>query len=382
VASGSTRAEHGLIAAGKACQVAGFARKMAINVAPDRRRAAAHHRWETTMRNRTFALALLLAVPLSVPAAKAQQPVKIRNSWVAPVANWASILLEKKDLARHMGKSYVMEPVRYAGTPLIVTAMANNELEVGNLAYSTLGIAIQNAGLSDLRVISDEFQDGVPGYYSEEFMVLNDNPIKKVEDLKGKVIATNAAGSAIDVAMRAMLRKHGLEDKRDYTLVEAPFPTMRAMLAEKKVSMIPAVLPFSLDPELRKIAHPLFKQSEAIGVTQMIVWTARKPFLDKNRAAMVDFMEDTLRITRWYLDPKNHKEAMEIAGRVTKQPAERFDWVFTHRDTYHDPNMIPNLDALQRNVDMTHDLGFIRAKLDVRKYTDLSIVQEAAKRLK
>ena len=28
-----------------------------------------------------------------------------------------------------------------------------------------------------------------------------------MRDLKGKVIATNAAGSAVDVAMRAMLRK-------------------------------------------------------------------------------------------------------------------------------------------------------------------------------
>ena len=55
----------------------------------------------------------------------------------------------------------------------------------------------------------------------------------------------------------------------------------------------------------------------------MIVWAARKPFIDKNRAAMVDFMEDSLRIVRWYLDPENHKAAMEIAGRVTKQPAER-----------------------------------------------------------
>jgi NitT/TauT family transport system substrate-binding protein len=43
---------------------------------------------------------------------------------------------------------------------------------------------------------------------------------------------------------------------------------------------------------------------------------------------------------------------------------------------------MPNLDALQRNVDMTKDLGFIRAKFDVKQYTDLSIVQEAAKRLK
>jgi sulfonate transport system substrate-binding protein len=231
-------------------------------------------------------------------------------------------------------------------------------------------------------VIADEFRDGVEGYYSQEYMVLADGPIKKVDDLKGKVVMTNAAGSAVDVAMRAMLRKFSLEDKRDYTVVESPFPTMRAMLSEKKVDMIPAVVPFSYDPELRKIGRTLFIQRDAIGVTDMIVWTARKPFIDKNRAAMVDFMEDTLRITRWFLDPANHKEVMEIAGRVTKQPPERFDWLFTKRDAYHDPNMLPDLAALQKNVDMTRDLGFVKTTLDVKKHADLSIVEEAANRLK
>jgi hypothetical protein len=42
-----------------------------------------------------------------------------------------------------------------------------------------------------------------------------------VADLKGKVVATNAAGSAVDIASRYMLKKGGLEDKRDYTTVEA-----------------------------------------------------------------------------------------------------------------------------------------------------------------
>ena len=312
----------------------------------------------------------------------AADPVKIRGAWVAPVSNWASIWLEKKDLARHFGKSYVFEAVRFQGTPPMITAMANNEVEIANLAYSTLAIAIQNAGMDDIRVIADEFQDGVQGRYTGEYVVLADGPIKKPEDLKGKVVATNASGSAVDVAMRATLRKSGLEDKRDFTFVEAPFPTMRAMLAEKKVDMIPAVLPFSLDPELRKISRPLFNQRDAIGVTQMITWQARKPFIDKNRAALVDFMEDTLRIVRWYLDPANHKEVMEIAARFTKQPAERFDWVFTDKDYYRDPNMKPNLDALQKNVDMTKDLGFVRASIDVKKHADLSLVEEAAKRLK
>jgi NitT/TauT family transport system substrate-binding protein len=332
------------------------------------------------MRAMTFALAGFCAIAFA--GAGNAEPIKIRNSWVAPVTNWASILLEKKDLAKHMGQSYTMEPVRFAGTPPMVTALANNELEISNLAYSTLGIAIENAGLSDLRIVADEFQDGVSGYYSQEYMVLKDSAVQKVEDLKGKVAATNAAGSAVDVAMKAMLHKHGLEPNRDYTVIEAPFPAMKAMLAEHKVDIIPAVVPFSYDPELRNMARDLFIQKDAIGIADMIVWTARKPFIDKNRAALVDFFEDTLVITRWYLDPKNHAETMEIAGRITKRPPQAFDWLFTNKDCYHDPDMLPNLAALQKNVDLTQELGFVKGKVDVKAYADLSMVQEASKRLK
>ncbi len=328
-----------------------------------------------------LARAGLCAATVCFAGAAGADPLTIREGWVAP-GNWGSIWLQKKDVTKHFGQSYVMQPIHFVGTPPMITALATNEIEVANLAYSTLGIAVGNAGLDDLRVISDEFQDGVQGYYSQEFMVLKDSPIRKVEDLKGKIVATNAAGSAVDVSMKAMLHKHGLEPNRDYTVVEAPFPAMKAMLAEKKVDLIPAVLPFSYDPELQNIARDLFVQKDAIGVADMIVWEARKPFIDKNRAVMVDFMEDTLRIVRWYLDPANHEAAEQILGDLVKRPPAIFDWAFTRKDVYHDPNLMPNLVALQKNVDLTRDLGFTKTSFDVKKYSDLSLVEEAAKRLK
>ena len=112
------------------------------------------------------------------------------------------------------------------------------------------------------------------------------------------------------------------------------------------------------------------------------MWTARKSFIEKNRAAMVDFMEDMLIITRWFQDPKNHDEVAKIASNITKVPPERFGWLFTKQDTYRDPNLLPNLEALQHNVDTVRELGFVKKKIDVTKYADLSLVQEAAKRLK
>ena len=333
------------------------------------------------MRNFTLGALGALAIAFAGICSAQADPIKIRAAYVVPVANWASLLAEKKDLAKHWGTSYDFEAVRYQGTPPMITALATNELEIADLAYSTLGLAIQNAGLDDLKVIADEFQDGAPGYYSDEFFVRKDGGIAKIEDLKGKVIATNATGSGIDIAMKAMLHKHGLDDKRDYTTIEAPFPAMASMLAEKKVDLVPGVLPFSLNPALRDPSNVLFTQKEGVGRTQMIIWTARKSFLDKNRAAMVDFMEDVLRIERWYLDPKNHADVVAIGAKLLKVPPERLDWLFTKQDYYRDPNGKPDLEALKKNMDITKELGFFSGSVDLAKHTDLSIVEDAAKRL-
>jgi NitT/TauT family transport system substrate-binding protein len=333
------------------------------------------------MRIARILLPLLAAAVVAAGAAGAE-PVKIRNSFVVPVANWAPILEAKKDLAKHWGKSYVMEAVRFQGTPPMITAMANNELEIANLAYSTLGLAIQNAGLTDIRIIASEFQDGVPGYFSNQYWVHKDSGINKISDLKGKVLATNSVGSGIDIAMKAGLKKHGLIDKRDYTVIEAPFPTMPAMLKDKKADLVSAVMPFALNPMLKEHGKVLYDQTEGLGRSEFVFWTMRKPFIDKHRAALVDFMEDVLRIERWYLDPKNHAEVAKIASGFLRLPPERFGWLFTKQDYYRDPNAMPDLEALQRNVNTVAELGFFRSTFDVKPYADLSIVQEAAARLK
>jgi NitT/TauT family transport system substrate-binding protein len=330
-------------------------------------------------------LFLLVALLLAGPALA--QPVKIRVAYVVPVANWASLLFEKPGLARHNGKSYTFEAVHFQGTPQMITALANNELEIADLAFASLAIAVQNAGMDDLRVIADEFQDGVDGYYSDEFFVLKDGPVKGIKDLKGKVVATNVAGSAVDIIMRAALRKNGLDDRKDVSTIETAFPNMKPTLLSKKADAIPGVIPFSFDPELRGATRVLFTQKEIVGRTQMILWAARTGVLQKNRAAMVDFMEDSIRAVRWYLDPANHKEAVEIAARVSKRPAAGFDkWLFVkagqNGDYYRDANMLPDLKALQANIDLQHELGLVKATIDVRKHSDLSIVQQAAKRVK
>jgi NitT/TauT family transport system substrate-binding protein len=138
------------------------------------------------------------------------------------------------------------------------------------------------------------------------------------------------------------------------------------MLQSKKADLASFVAPFSFDPELAQIGRPLFTQKDGIGTTQMIVWVARKNFLEKNRAAMLDFMEDALRVVRWYLDPKNHDAAVAIAARVTKQPPERFaGWLFTNKEYARSPDLLPDLSALQANIEVQRELGFLRGPIDI-----------------
>ena len=333
------------------------------------------------MRALKFLSLAAVTVALSAASSQAADPVKIRFGWAVVPASMVPIFPEKKELLKHYGKSYTLDMLKFQGTPQMITAQATGDIDISTLAFSTIALAIQNANMQDLRVISDEFQDGVPGYHTNTFIVLKDSPIKKAEDLKGKIIATNGGGSAVDIAMRAMLRKVKLDDKKDVTWVESPLPNMGAFLMEKKADHVPSVLPFSENAKLLEASRTLYTQIDAVGQTQMIIWAARKPFLDKNRAAMVDFFEDAIAAMRWFEDEKNHAATVKLVSDFTKIPPPVFDsWLFTKKDYYRNPKLIPNLKALQANMDLQKDLGLLKDTIDISKFSDLSLVEEAGKR--
>jgi NitT/TauT family transport system substrate-binding protein len=326
-----------------------------------------------------LALVLALSAALLQPAAAA--PLKIRIGWIVAPASMVPLLFLKPGVAKHLGKSYTFEPLHFSSSTLQITAIAQGEIDIAGFGYTSFPLAIQNAGLNDLRIIADEIQDGAPGYYSTPYFVRKDAGINKIEDMKGKVAATNGLGSGVDIAMRTALRRSGLEVKRDYTMIEAPFPAHKAMLKERKADLVVGVLPFSYDPELNDFAKPLFTTQSALGPIALSFWAARKGFIDKNRAALVDLLEDYGTALRWYYDPANHKEAVALTAGLLKRPPAAFDsWLFTKRDFFRDLDGKPDLKVVQASVDKVKELGFIKETVDVPKFADLSLIEEAAKR--
>jgi NitT/TauT family transport system substrate-binding protein len=338
---------------------------------------------ETRMKRGWAVLGLMLGGILGT-AAKAD-PMAIRVGWVVTPGHLAPLIeaLGKREpsVFKHLGKSYVLQTVRFQGTTPQIQAQAIGELEVAALSTAALALSISNAHL-DQRVVADVVADGVPGYFTENYVVVADGPIKTVEDVKGKRIATNAIGSASDGAMRAMFRKHGIKDS-DFTTVEANFTNMPAMLDGGKVDLI-GTLPQFLQ-ELRNSPNKyrvLFTARDAVGPIQAVLWGMRAETIAAHRPVFVDFFEDHIRAVRWFLDEKNREEALDILAGVTKLPKESLAFAFTKDDFYHSPDARPELESVQREIDDAARLGVLPQRVEIMpKHVDLSLIEEAKKRI-
>lgn len=65
-------------------------------------------------------------------------------------------------------------------------------------------------------------------------------------------------------------------------------------------------------------------------------------------------------------DPAHHEQAVEVVAKITKRPPARFEsWLFTKRDYYRNPDGLPNLKALQTNVEIQKALGLLIASINV-----------------
>ena len=333
-------------------------------------------------RKSTCAAAGAIAAVLCLQAAEAD-PVRLRVDWTVVPEQFAPLIPGVRDYGpnvyRHYGLSYVVEPIRLAGGGVTLTALAVGETHVSTLSPQALVLGIVNAKL-DLRAIAQQISTEVPGYLHTSFWVKKDR-IGTLDDLRGKIVGVNSLGSNTDAAAEIVLSSHGLKAPRDYQIVEVAFPSQLPSLRAGKIDAAVLVPPFNMDAEADATLKPLFSLGDAFGPLETSMWVAKADFVDKHRAALVDFLEDNLRMRRWMLDPKTRNDAIRLLSDVSKLPVEKFaGWAYTGKDYYYDPNAMIDVTRLQKNVDDMKRAGILPAAIDVSPYVDLSLAREAAAR--
>ena len=188
---------------------------------------------------------LVAALVLAAPWPAVADPLAIRIGWSTMPGHMIPVLFTKPDILRHYGTTYTVTPIGFRGSSPQITALAAREVDLIASSPAVLALSVVNARI-DMRVVADIIQDGVGDYHTEAFMVRTDSGINTVADLRGKRLGTNAVGSAADTAMRAMLAKNGLGDRRDTVSIEAAFPALPAMLEERKIDLAVVLQPQAL----------------------------------------------------------------------------------------------------------------------------------------
>ncbi len=335
----------------------------------------------TAKRALAYALVASSLLALGGNGAMAE-PVKITIGWSVTPSDLAPLMLAP-GVAQHNGVTYTVEPVHFRGTTVQITALQSGELDIASLGSNSFPIAVENAKMTDLRIIADEVRD-MPGWGGPEYRVLENSPIKTIEDLKGKVIAVNVYGGVSDISVKAMLRHHNMVSGKDYTEIEVPIANMSAVLFEHKADLANAVHPFDLDPKFQAQTRVLFTTPDAVGAFELGMLAARTGFIAKHRAALVDLLQDYVRAIRWYQDPANRAKALDIISGFTKQPKDSFEsWLLVPgKDYYRDENAMPDLDMVTANIHVEQELGLVKQDLDAKEYADLGPLKEALAGLK
>ena len=322
-----------------------------------------------------FAAASLGLLPLKASAA----PVAIRyatGGGIGPNEMETIIYLDylKNNVLQDYGKTYTLEMTFTRGTPEAATLLASGQADLGTLAFSTFAIATsKNAVTGGLSIISDNYQDGHPGNATNTFFVLKDSPIKTVTDLKGKKVGVNAYGSAVDLVLRVVLKKNGLDPVRDVQIVEVNFPNMAAAIREKRIDCGVLVIPFLAVESPKGDLRPLLTGGDAFGPSSVIFQVARTEFLAANGDAVRGFLADYVRGLNWYYDKANRQKAIELVSDFTKSPKEVLDGYFaTDRDYYRDPNGCVSAAAIQKPIDAMIEEKLIPQSVDAAKYLKLS----------
>jgi NitT/TauT family transport system substrate-binding protein len=324
-------------------------------------------------------LVVLIAALACFASSASAEPVKLRLQYGSATGQYVPILpLAPKDLYKHYGKSYTIEPIFMAGSGPALTALAAKEIEIGALGPQAVATAATEAKL-DLLSFVQVLSTDVPGWNQNEFWAKD--TIKSAAELRGKTIAVNARNTSNDAAIRIVLGRLGMKDGQDYQIAEMRFPAILPALETGRVDAGILVLPFNL-LAAGKPLRPVFSTADAFGPGEAVTWTARPDWVAQNRALLVDFVEDHLRFRHWALDPATRMEAVKLMAQVEKQTVDRYDsWLYTKKDNYRHPDGLIDLARYQKNIDDFHAAGLLPGTIDASKHVDTSIAREAAARI-
>jgi len=311
--------------------------------------------------------ALLISVGAAavMAPALAQEVPTLRVGWTIPAEEAKYLMMKRPELFPDLGKTYKIEWSQFQGTSPMVQAMRAGVLDCSTQAPLSLAQGYNESGLESYIVAQHVHEE--EGYFSPYWAVKKDGDIKSAEDLKGKVIGTNAYGSGVYFQMVLWLKQRGIDPEKDVKIVETGFPASADAIRSGRVDAGPLVQPFALLAEEKGDIRKLFALSEVQSPTVQIFEACSKAYADKNPEVVKAYVKDLQLAMSKLLEDRSL--AVAVASEVTRAPAELLDkYLFTKEDFAHAPDMKPNLESIQETINLQHEGGFLSKPVDVSNF--------------
>ena len=130
-------------------------------------------------------------------------------------------------------------------------------------------------------------------------------------DLKGKILAVDAPTTGFAIVMICILKKHGLELNRDYTLKMFGNTTKRAD-AMSRGEAFGGMMNMSNEEIKERGFKVLARSEDYVEHYARGLGAARRQWAEANEELLVRFIRAMIRATDWVMDPRNKGEAIKL----------------------------------------------------------------------
>jgi NitT/TauT family transport system substrate-binding protein len=316
----------------------------------------------------------LIAAGIWVSAFSALAQEK-RNIRIVTVSlGWNAALPFRVALARGLFKQQGLqvEPILIRGGPAAIAALVSGEVDYAGIGGAQAAFRSRAHGL-DVSIIGCNSS-------TTSYLLLGNNKIRTVEDLKGKIIGVTGAGTYSEFALRAFLKKNNMNPDKDVVLRAIGDTPLRAAAIERGII---AAAPFGSEEGVRllKAGYSLISNfSESLGIPQNVLVT-RNEVLEK-------FPETSKRMLKAYIQGMqiakfNKKEAIK-AGYDSGMQGEA-DVVSAAWDLYS-PGLTADLSiavpGIQQMLDEDIRAGFVDKNFTVDRVINDRLLKVAQQELR
>ena len=255
------------------------------------------------------------------------------------------------------------------GSPLVIQALTADSIYVANATVDTLISAYEKG--ADITMIGGLI-NGLG------LSMIGGKPYKTYADLRGTTIGTQTLTSGTGFALRLVLKVHGMEYPRDYSLLNiGSAPDRYRALTSGQISSAPVGVP--LDLVARQQGFNIIGYfADDLPNYQFNVYIVKRSWAEKNRSLVVRFMKAMAATMRWMADnrePACGYLSKEMAISIEHcRHASEYNW----KNRIWDRNADLNVEGVRTLIKITAEQGILKEPLpEPAKYIDPSYLKQA-----